>query len=151
MLGDKLLVAPIFRHDNIAEFYVPAGRWTNFLNGEVLEGPGWQRQEHDFLNLPLLVRPNSILPVGRQDQRPDYDYADGVTLQIYELEEGHHDPVVVRGPDGGVAATFHVERTDSTITIRAEGTHKPWQAQIADIQHQPPEGGKTLTIQLETS
>ena len=27
-----------------------------------------------------MIRPNSILPLGKNDQEPDYDYADGVTL-----------------------------------------------------------------------
>src|SRR5690606_229773 len=31
MLGDALLVAPVFRADNLAEYYLPAGQWTNLL------------------------------------------------------------------------------------------------------------------------
>src|SRR5215216_87949 len=32
MLGDSLLVAPVFSHDGSVSYYVPAGRWTNLLN-----------------------------------------------------------------------------------------------------------------------
>ena len=67
---------------------VPAGRWTHFLTGQVIEGPGWRRETYDFLSLPLLVRPNSIIAMGSHDDRPDYDYNDGVTLQVYELANG---------------------------------------------------------------
>ena len=31
MLGDSLLVAPVFSHDGSVSYYVPAGRWTNLI------------------------------------------------------------------------------------------------------------------------
>ncbi len=42
----------------------------------------------------LLARPDSIISLGGRDDRPDYDYADGVTLQIYELAEGLHAEIL---------------------------------------------------------
>ena len=35
MLGDSLLVAPIFNEESLADYYLPAGRWTDFFTGEV--------------------------------------------------------------------------------------------------------------------
>lgn len=64
MLGDALLVAPVFRQDGVVDYYLPAGRWTHFLSGEVVEGGGWRRDAYDFFSLPLFARPNSIIPVG---------------------------------------------------------------------------------------
>ena len=29
MLGGSLLIAPIFAHDGVVEYYLPRGRWTN--------------------------------------------------------------------------------------------------------------------------
>ena len=57
LLGGSLLVAPIFSEDGIVDYYLPAGRWTNFLTGKAQEGPGWRREQHGFLSLPLMVRP----------------------------------------------------------------------------------------------
>ena len=88
MLGDALLVAPVFSRDGAVDYYLPAGRWTNFLSGQVVEGGRWVREQHGFLSLPLLVRPNSIIPVGANDERPDYDFADGVTFHVFELQDG---------------------------------------------------------------
>ncbi len=88
MLGDNLLVAPVFSSDGSVVYYVPAGCWTNILDGKVIQGPRWVREPHGVMSLPLLARPNSILPIGEHDDTPDYEYADGVRLQIYELEEG---------------------------------------------------------------
>ena len=51
MFGGSLLVAPIFSREGDVAYYVPAGRWTHFLTGRVIEGPGWQRETHDYLSL----------------------------------------------------------------------------------------------------
>ena len=85
MLGDALLVAPVFTHEGVVDYYLPEGRWTHFLTGEVVEGGRWLRETHDFTSLPLMARPGTIIPVGANDQRPDYDYADGVTFHVLSL------------------------------------------------------------------
>jgi alpha-D-xyloside xylohydrolase len=36
MLGDSLLVAPVFSHDNRVDYYVPEGRWTSLLSGQAV-------------------------------------------------------------------------------------------------------------------
>jgi len=38
MLGESLLVAPIFAADGQVTYYVPAGRWTNLVTGATLCG-----------------------------------------------------------------------------------------------------------------
>ena len=35
-----------------------------------------------------MVRPNSILVIGANDRRPDYDYVEGAELHVFALEEG---------------------------------------------------------------
>jgi len=64
MLGESLLVAPVFSNDGTVAYYLPTGRWTHLITGEVVEGPGWMRETHTAMSLPLMVRPNSIIPVG---------------------------------------------------------------------------------------
>lgn len=81
MLGDRVLVAPVFSPDGDVEYYVPAGRWTHLLTGEETVGPRWVRERYSPVSLPILVRPNTLLAVGARDDRPDDDYAEGVTLE----------------------------------------------------------------------
>ena len=126
MLGESLLVAPVFTHDGTVDVYVPAGRWTHFLTGEVFEGGRWIKQRHDFLSLPLLARPNSIIAVGANDQRPDYDFADGVTFHIFELDDGASASAAVPTLEGGVAITVTARREGQWITVEATGATKPW-------------------------
>lgn len=74
MLGGNILTAPIFREDGIANYYLPAGAWTNYLTGETREGGVWVEEHHDYLFIPLWVRENSIIPVCNQMERDDDAY-----------------------------------------------------------------------------
>jgi alpha-D-xyloside xylohydrolase len=85
------------------------------------------RETHDFTSLPLMVRPNSIIAVGSHEDRPDYDYGDGVTLQVYELADGEHATAVIPSLAGAVDATFKVKREGRTITVEWHGLSKRWQ------------------------
>ena len=133
MLGDSLLVAPVFSSSGQVEYYVPAGRWTNFLTGKIVQGPAWVRESHDFMSLPLMVRPNSILPVGSRNDRPDYNYSEGVTLQIYELEDGKSSVVEIPSLTGELETTFDVKRAAKTIFITRRGPSKEWQVLLVGI------------------
>jgi alpha-D-xyloside xylohydrolase len=106
MFGPDLLVAPVLSADGVVDYYVPSGRWVSLLTGEAVEGPGWRRETHGYDTLPLLVRPGAVVPVGSHDDRPDYDYLDGLTLLTNRPGTG----VAVRVPDlfGATAATFTV-------------------------------------------
>jgi alpha-D-xyloside xylohydrolase len=133
MLGDALLVAPVLASDGHVRYYLPAGRWTHLLTGEVLEGPGWRDETHDMLSLPLLVRPGAVLALGARDDRPDYDYADGVTLQVYELADEQQSRVSIPALAGGVDMTFMVECQGDTITVERQGATKAWRLQLVGI------------------
>ena len=111
MLGENLLVAPIFRKDGHVQVYLPDGQWTSLLSGETVQGGHWQTETHDFMSLPLMVRPGTVLPMGACDSRPDYDYLDGLELHVYALAEGESRTVVIPDLQGRRAASF-------TVTIR---------------------------------
>ena len=133
MLGDSLLVAPVFSRDGIVNYYVPAGKWTNLLSGNIIEGPRWVRETHDFMSLPLMARPNSVIPVGSITDKPDYDYNEGVTLQVYQLEDGKQASIEIPTLDGKIETRFDVKREGSRITIQRQGASKPWNVFLAGI------------------
>jgi alpha-D-xyloside xylohydrolase len=133
MLGDSLLVAPIFSNDNAVTYYLPAGRWTNFFTGETAVGPGWVSETHDFMSLPLMVRPNSVIAIGKHEDRPDYDYGEGVTLQVYELEDGKHASVAISSVTGEIQTTFEMRREGRKINVERHGKSKAWQLLLVGI------------------
>ncbi len=149
MLGDALLVAPIFTHDGSVSYYVPAGCWTNLLNGDQVEGPGWRRESHDFLSLPLLVRPNTIIPIGAHNDKPDYDYSDGVTLHIFELEENQPVNVDIPNINGQVETIFEVKRVKNSIHIQRRGPAKAWAVSVQGVRSLASAETNTLMIPLK--
>ena len=66
---------------------MPNGNWTHLLTGEQREGGKWYSENYDFFSLPLFVRENTILPIGKEETVPDYDYGDSVTLHVFNLTE----------------------------------------------------------------
>lgn len=120
MLGPDLLVAPVFSDEGEVAYYVPEGDWTDYLTGRTVTGPGWRRERHDFLSVPLLVRPGAVIPVGSVEDRPDYDHADDVTLRVYRPAPGARVTV----PVGEV--TFTVVREGNTLRASCSDPARPW-------------------------
>lgn len=56
MLGDDLLVAPVFTKDGRVDYYLPHGRWKHLLDGRCAEGGRWMRDVCSFMEMPLWVR-----------------------------------------------------------------------------------------------
>lgn len=121
MLGDSILVAPIFKESGEVSYYLPDGLWTNYLTYEKKEGGRWYTEEYDYFNLPLLVRENTILAVGKNEERPDYDYTDGVTLKVFEVTEGAIIHTVVPDVYGTEAMRIETTKENQKITLKVNG------------------------------
>ncbi|HRK22366.1 MAG TPA: glycoside hydrolase family 31 protein, partial [Fimbriimonadaceae bacterium] len=119
MLGDALLVAPIFTDSGEVEFYVPEGRWTKLLTGEPIEGGRWYRDTHDPLSLPLLVRPNSLLALSSDDTSPEAALASEPILVPYSLES--EASAITSDLTGIRRATFTARRLRSDLEWTYEG------------------------------
>jgi alpha-D-xyloside xylohydrolase len=118
MLGASILVAPIFNQEGSVQFYLPKGKWTHFITGERITGGEWREEKHDYLSLPLYVRSNSIIAVGKEENRPDYDFADGVEFHVFELEEGKSTSTVVHNQQGEAELTVKTERQQDVIQVQ---------------------------------
>ncbi len=126
MLGDNLLVAPIFNDQSIAEYYLPKGTWTDFFTGEEKEGCGWFTEKCDYLSIPLMVKENSIVAMGAHDDKPDYDYGDDAELRLYALKDGKSAEAVVYGMDQTEEITMTAKRDGNQIqiTVKSDKTYK---------------------------
>ncbi|UED87685.1 alpha-xylosidase [Streptomyces profundus] len=131
MLGDDLLVAPVFSEEGLVDYYVPEGRWTHLLTGAEVTGPGWRRERFGFESLPLLARPGSVIPFGAEDDRVDGDWVNGVTLRVHAPVDGAEVVTRVPAPGGGAGATFRTRRRGAELTVTAEGADGPWSVVLA--------------------
>ncbi|MBO2462212.1 alpha-xylosidase [Actinomadura violacea] len=134
MLGDDLLVAPVFSSDGDVSYYVPDGVWTHYLTGERVHGGRWVKERHGFDSVPLLVRPGAVIPEGAVDDRPDYDHADGVTLRVYEPSDGMN---VLTQIDG---TSFTTVRNGATLRVSGAGA---WNVLLVNAGVTAVEGGET--------
>lgn len=121
MLGDSLLVAPVFRTDGQVEYYLPEGRWYNLLTGQTVKGGTWQKETHDFFTLPLLVKPGTILATGKDTSRPDYDFSCNTRLLLYLPEDGMSAETDVTDQQGNFKMHVQALRTGKTITLHVTG------------------------------
>lgn len=129
MLGESLLVAPVFTKEGDVDYYLPEGRWTNILSNQVVEGGKWLHEVHDFMSLPLMARENSILPVGGNDSDVEYDYGKDLTLHVFELTgtascdvvnmKGEHIlTATAKNQDGRVSMSFEGRAEGLKVLLR---------------------------------
>lgn len=136
MLGDSLLVAPIFNDRGMAEYYLPEGRWTSVLTGEEKTGGKWYREQHGYCSIPLYARENSIVAVGGRDDDPVYDYADGVTLKVYALAEGETARTVIYSAENEVILEAAVSRRGDRYHMEIT-TEKPCTVELVNTDIAP--------------
>ena len=129
MLGERLLVAPVFTKEGDVDYYLPAGTWTNLLDNRVVEGGRWLHEVHDFMSLPLMVRENTLLPIGADDQNVEYDYGKDLTLHLFALKDQARADVVdmygnpmltacAKNEGGSVTLTFEGRAEDLSLVLR---------------------------------
>ncbi|MFI8455415.1 hypothetical protein [Kitasatospora sp. NPDC085464] len=103
---------------------MPEGTWTNVLTGDRVGGPRWVRERHGFHTLPLLARPDSVIPFGADDQRPVSAWAEGVELRVHAFADGAERIVVIphtKGP--GESARFRLRRAGDRLRVTTDSPH----------------------------
>jgi alpha-D-xyloside xylohydrolase len=126
MLGASLLVAPIFNDNSQASYYLPKGNWTNYITGEQYIGGSFVKENHSYMSIPLLARPNSLIAIGKDQNRPDYDYADNVALHLFDLQDSCSADTKVYNTVGAVELEVKVKRSQNTLFVEYTSVGKPW-------------------------
>ncbi|RUQ98054.1 alpha-xylosidase [Labedella endophytica] len=142
MIGDSLLVAPVFSAAGEVTYYLPAGTWTNYLTGEVADGGAWRTETHAFDSVPLWVREGSVLVTGSVDDRPDYDVLDSPLVTVFPGTRVSEARVV--SPDGATA-TFTVDRADDGSVTITSSSDRPFRARLG-LAGDIVDGAGTLTL-----
>ena len=91
-----------------------------------MEGGCWKKENHGFMSIPLMVRDNTIIAVGSNDTKPDYDFAEGVSLQVFNLEDGKSASATVLSMKGEPELEVGLSRKGNTVEVRSSGVGKPW-------------------------
>lgn len=119
-LGDDLLVAPVFSETGDVAYYLPEGRWTNYLTGvvqEVSENGRWISEVHDYLSMPIWVKENAILVTAQHNESSViYDYTREVTVSCYQLTDGTHQQTLVDN-QGQTVGTLTIEKQGDRLVV----------------------------------
>ena len=129
MLGENLLVAPVFSEDGNCDFYLPIGGiWTDIQTGEELEGGNWYSKKYDYFGMPLYAKPDSIIVYGDFGKSVVYDYAENMTIKVYGMADGHSASAEVYDKDANLAANITASRSGNTLTVTVTftGDEKPF-------------------------
>ncbi len=122
ILGDSLLVAPIFNDESMANYYLPEGKWTDFFTGEVKAGGRWYKEKHSYLSIPLMVKEGSIIAIGATEDNAVYDYSKDVTLTVYELIDHVPASTVVYDEKAVLSVKAEITKSGNTITIDVDSS-----------------------------
>lgn len=147
MLGDSILVAPIFNENGEAKYYLPEGKWTNFINGKKYDGGRWIKEIHDYLSVPMMIKENSIIALGFDNNKPDYDYRKDVSLLAYELKEDTKANAKVLDMKCNEVLEVEVLRHENNITIESTGTDSSWTLILKDVINVSSVNGATFEIE----
>ncbi|SDX95940.1 alpha-D-xyloside xylohydrolase [Evansella caseinilytica] len=121
MLGDSILVAPIFNEEGMGSFYLPKGKWTHLLTREVIEGGTWIKKQYDYFSLPLFVKNNTVLPIGFHKESPVYSYNRDVSFKVYEMADGGSAMRTLYNHHGEEVGSISVKRQANQFHIELSG------------------------------
>ncbi len=134
MLGDSVLVAPVFSEAGDVAFYLPPGRWTHLWHNDELDGGRWHKQRHDFLSLPVYVRDNTLLALGNNEQKPDYAWHESTAFQLFNLADGAEARCEVPAANGETTFTLCAKREGKRIMVEGRGHATGWTLCLRNIQ-----------------
>jgi len=162
MLGENILVAPVFNEEGDVSYYVPKGEWYGYIDGKVRKSTGeWMEEKHDFLSLPILVREGSVFVSGPNNASvPDYDYTLDFVVNIFRSPGKQ----TVKIPDvkkaGSFAGEVIVDASEESIKVNVS-TKGKWLVRLLGVESVKSEfstdsfgnavittSGKTLEISL---
>lgn len=112
MLGSAVMVCPVYSTAGNVSFYVPAGTWTNYITREKISGPRIVSRKVEISELPVYVRPNSIIPSHAGET---------VVFSCFELSEGNVAAAEVLGQNKSLSGVVNVLKAEDRITVKTEG------------------------------
>ena len=135
MLGESILVAPIFNSDGEANYYLPEGQWTHLISEEVLEGPRWYKETYNYHSLPIFVRERSLLVFGKDEESAEYAFNERITAKLYGysgLEEEEEVTVSIFDMTGEEKAIICFQKkSGGNFEVNADGLIGPCKLMLA--------------------
>lgn len=126
MLGDHILVAPVYGDFNSMEIYLPKGYdWINYETKDIYKNGGFITvNTSDIHTMPIFVKQGAIIPMRQQTEWIDTKIPDTLSFDIYpsdtpsEFTLYEDDGETMDYQKGAYSVTRIVsEKNDTTITV----------------------------------
>ncbi len=111
MLGENIMVAPIYDRGGRRPVYFPAGRWVDYWTHEVIVGPATRTIQPPLDVLPLYLRVGALIPTIEPTAALRQEPFEEVTFDAYVLDSGAFDLEDMDGTTH-VALALHGERVE---------------------------------------
>ena len=109
LLGEDLLIAPVFTDSGTRSVYLPEGEWRDFWTDEQYHGSGTVHVDVEIDEMPIFVRAGSVIP----QREPTQSIQAGTPEQL-ELD--------VLLADGEAQGRFYDADADELVEITVEET-----------------------------
>ncbi len=120
MFGASLLAVPVTTSNDSIRIYIPAGIWTDFMTHEKIQGPRYISRKVSQNNVPVFVRPNSIIPTRTPDTNSGIGSLDNLTFTCFGLGNGTTAACEVFADGGQGSGIFTAEVAGNKITVRTK-------------------------------
>jgi len=117
MLGNWLLVAPIYNAENRRFVYFPKGRWIDFQDGTIFEGIQNCKINAPLQKLPLFVRNGAIIPMMKKALRIPDNLINPLYLNVYP--DSFSDYLFIED-EGQTLFECNMEKKELTFTIKGQ-------------------------------
>lgn len=141
LLGEELLVAPVFDESGRVDIYFPDGDdWVDYWTGERYDGGQTLRREVPLDRMPLFVRAESVLPLHESSQTVEEGTPDEVTLRVTPATRGDTQTSFnFYDEDRGEFVDVGCSILKGEIDIAIDSGERTgiFQVEIVDVEHVP--------------
>lgn len=109
LVGDRMLVAPVFAGEKTRRVILPKGRWCSFWTGEIVEGGSGFTVETSLDRIPVYVKGDSIFPMGGIGDSTQDEATRQIVVRVY----GDGSLPFILG-DNGTASQLWLDRENQS-------------------------------------
>jgi len=127
LMGDRVLVAPLFAGEDSREVTLPAGIWHDFWTGEPFAGGRSYAIKSEQENIPVFVKAGSIFPLGGLGINSAAEATRELTVAVYG--DGSL-PWKLEGPSG-----IELRKSSSGRIVATPDSPGPGGYRIVQVRH----------------
>jgi alpha-D-xyloside xylohydrolase len=104
----------------VVSFYVPDGDWIDLLTERHYVGGRWYERTCDPMQIPLLVRPGTILPMSDRHDSPRWNASDPLNLHVHAFAWDARFASIIGQSGGDKAIHLSAHRREDALVLQAD-------------------------------